>query len=152
MASSGTSHEGQVWLQQRAKSKITFPLVWTNTCCSHPLYGMKPCEVDGPEAIAAGDPKGVKAAAVRKLGHELGIPANELDASRFKFLTRVHYWAAVWGEHEIDHILLYRLNAGEKLTVKPNPEEVEAIRWLGSEELKEARLLDGKETFGTDTL
>jgi len=64
-------------LQQRAKSKITFPLVWTNTClapkcfrclrfqglrlrqtsiaaeeislhqgCSHPLYGMKPCEVD----------------------------------------------------------------------------------------------------------
>ena len=33
---------------------------------------------------------------------------------------------------------LYRLNAGEKLTVKPNPEEVEAIRWLGSEELKEA--------------
>ena len=28
-----------------------------------------------PEAIALGDPKGVKAAAVRKLGHELGIPS-----------------------------------------------------------------------------
>lgn len=144
-------HENRLLLQQRAKTKITFPLVWTNTCCSHPLYGMKPCEVDMPDAIAGGDPKGVKAAAVRKLGHELGIPANELDASRFKFLTRVHYWAidvgtygdeAVWGEHEIDHILLYRLNAGEKLTVEPNPEEVEAIRWLGSEELKEA--MNGK--------
>jgi len=140
-------HENRLLLQQRAKSKITFPLVWTNTCCSHPLYGMKPCEVDEPGAIAGGDPRGVKAAAVRKLGHELGIPANELDASRFKFLTRVHYWAidvgtygpeAVWGEHEIDHILLYRLNADEKLTVKPNPEEVEAVRWLGNEELKEA--------------
>jgi len=139
--------ENRLLLQQRAGSKITFPLVWTNTCCSHPLYGMKPCEVDQPEAIAAGDPKGVKAAAVRKLGHELGIPAAELDASRFKFLTRVHYWAvdvktygdeAIWGEHEIDHLLLYRLNPGETLTVKPNAEEVEATRWLSREDLKEA--------------
>lgn len=24
--------------QQRSKAKVTFPLVWTNTCCSHPLY------------------------------------------------------------------------------------------------------------------
>lgn len=139
--------DNRLLLQQRASSKITFPEIWTNTCCSHPLYGMKPCEVDKPENIAAGDPKGVKAAAVRKLGHELGIPAAELDASRFKFLTRVHYWAAdvgthgpdaIWGEHEIDHILLYRLNSGEKLTVKPNPEEVKAVSWLDRTELKEA--------------
>ncbi|CAE8687494.1 unnamed protein product [Polarella glacialis] len=71
----------------------------------------------------------------------------ELDASRFKFLTRMHYWGvdvkthgpdALWGEHEIDHILLYRLNPGEKLTVKANPEEVKATRWLSREELKKA--------------
>ncbi|CAE7436710.1 IDI1, partial [Symbiodinium sp. KB8] len=144
--------ENRLLLQQRARSKITFPLVWTNTCCSHPLYGMKPGEVDEPEAISAGDPKGVKAAAVRKLGHELGIPAASLDASRFKFLTRVHYWAvdvrthgveAVWGEHEIDHILrpgsfwgLYRLDPGETLPLKPNPDE--DTRWLTRDELKEA--------------
>ena len=32
--------EGKLLLQQRAKEKITFPSVWTNTCCSHPLSGM----------------------------------------------------------------------------------------------------------------
>ena len=41
---------GRLLLQQRASDKITFPDVWTNTCCSHPLYGMAPSEVDTPEA------------------------------------------------------------------------------------------------------
>ena len=42
--------EGKLLLQQRASTKITFADVWTNTCCSHPLHGMKPDEVDAPEA------------------------------------------------------------------------------------------------------
>jgi len=134
-------------LQQRADSKITFPGVWTNTCCSHPLYGMKPNELDSPGAIASGNPMGVKHAAVRKLNHELGIPTKELDATRFKFVTRVHYWAAdvgtygddaPWGEHEIDHLLLYRLQPGEALTIRPHDEEVKAVRWISREDLRKA--------------
>jgi len=46
--------ENKLLLQQRAASKITFPGVWTNTCCSHPLFGQEPSEVDGPEAVASG--------------------------------------------------------------------------------------------------
>ena len=29
--------QGRLLLQQRAADKITFPSVWTNTCCSHPV-------------------------------------------------------------------------------------------------------------------
>lgn len=164
--------KGRMLLQQRAKSKITFPSVWTNTCCSHPLHGYIPTEVsahstcslvigdcfpiahhyystktspsldilflfkinsaaalfffvimcimceqvDTPEDVASGLTPGVKRAAVRKLKHELGIEG--LDVSQFKFLTRLHYWAAdtithgpsaEWGEHEIDYILFVQV-------------------------------------------
>ena len=30
--------DGRLLLQKRADEKITFPGMWTNTCCSHPLY------------------------------------------------------------------------------------------------------------------
>jgi hypothetical protein len=34
--------DNRLLLQQRAASKITFPRLWTNTCCSHPLHGYSP--------------------------------------------------------------------------------------------------------------
>jgi isopentenyl-diphosphate delta-isomerase len=109
--------QGRLLLQKRAASKITFPNVWTNTCCSHPLYGFTPTEVDAPSNVANGTTMGTKRAAIRKLDHELGIAPSSLDINGFKFLTRLHYWAAdvvthgaasPWGEHEIDYILFYR--------------------------------------------
>ena len=42
----------------------------------------------------AGLTPGVKCAARRKLRHELGIDASEVPSAKFKFLTRLHYWAA----------------------------------------------------------
>ena len=139
--------EGRLLLQQRAASKITFPTVWTNTCCSHPLGGQTPEEVDVSSANSA-DPIGIKNAAVRKLRHELGTKQGALSPEQFKFMGRVHYWAAdtvthgpnaPWGEHEIDYLLLCQLDKGMTLDLKPNPDEVMDVAWVSVEELK-ARL------------
>ena len=94
---------------------------------SHPLHGFEPNEVDDDATIASGAVNGVKNAAIRKLDHELGI--TDIVPSDFKYLTRLHYWAAdvvthgkssCWGEHEIDYILFVQKN----VKVNPNPEEV----------------------------
>ncbi|EIT75157.1 isopentenyl pyrophosphate:dimethylallyl pyrophosphate isomerase [Aspergillus oryzae 100-8] len=66
--------------------KVTFPMMWTNTCCSHPL--------DIP----------ARRATRRKLEQELGIKPEQVPLEDFHFSTRVHYKApSDWkrGEHEI---------------------------------------------------
>ncbi|GAB5354820.1 hypothetical protein AAMO2058_000152100 [Amorphochlora amoebiformis] len=137
-------HEGKLLLQRRSDDKVTFRAVWTNTCCSHPLHGYNPTEVDTPDDVKSGSVMGVKRAAIRKLDQELGINPNKIDISRFKFLTRLHYWAAdvvthgptsPWGEHEIDYILFYQLKEGEKIEMEPNPEEVDDVKWVTREQL-----------------
>lgn len=136
--------EGKLMLQQRASDKITFPNVWTNTCCSHPLTGYEPCEVDQPCDVADGTVMGVKHAAVRKLAHELGIKAEDVPIENFKFLTRLHYWAAdvvthgkksPWGEHEIDYILFIQIPT-KTIEVNLNKEEVSDIKYVSYDELR----------------
>ena len=130
--------EGKLMLQKRAASKITFPNVWTNTCCSHPLS--IDGEIDSPADVKKGAVSGVKTAAIRKLEHELGIPPEDVPISKFKFLTRLHYWAAdavthgknsKWGEHEIDYILFIKADTKVKL----NPEEVSEVKYVTFSEL-----------------
>jgi len=133
--------KGRLLLQQRAAGKITFPGVWTNTCCSHQLHGQAPSELDDAAAVRAGVAMGAKRAAVRKLGHELGIPAAQVPLTQFKFLTRLHYYASdavthgphtPWGEHEIDYVLFIQA----KVDVTPNAEEVQAVRYVTPAELR----------------
>ena len=130
-------------LQQRASHKITFPSVWTNTCCSHPLHGMNPSELDGPDQVKTGQVTGVKQAAIRKLQQELGVTGLRVDD--FHFLTRLHYWAAdtvthgpnsPWGEHEIDYVLFACVENANAITLDPNDDEVSACQWVSMDELK----------------
>lgn len=87
--------------------------MWTNTCCSHPL-GI-PGET-GADLEAA--TQGVRRAAQRKLGHELGIPGTQVPPEKFKFLTRIHYKApsdGLWGEHESKLYLILNQSLGSGL-------------------------------------
>ena len=82
-------------LKQRSATKVTFPLVWTNTCCSHPLY--RESELIEEEAL------GARNAAQRKLLDELGIPAEDVPVDEFIPLGRMLYKApsdGKCGEHE----------------------------------------------------
>mmetsp|Transcript_49445 Transcript_49445/g.160241 ORF Transcript_49445/g.160241 Transcript_49445/m.160241 type:complete len:807 (+) Transcript_49445:62-2482(+) len=138
---------GRLLLQQRAASKVTFPRVWTNTCCSHPLHGQTPDEVDPPRTETSGEPKGIFAAAVRKLKHELGIEPAQLADAKFKYMGRVHYWAAdtvthgpaaPWGEHEIDYLVLVRLPVeAAAFALAPEADEVMATEWVDATRLRQ---------------
>ena len=106
---------------------------------------MEPSEVDTPADVAAGKPCGVMHAAMRKLDHELGIPPSTFTTNDFRFLTRLHYWAAdtvthgtdaPWGEHEIDYVLFLTVDNKQDLVMKPHPDEVDAIKWVSIDELQ----------------
>jgi isopentenyl-diphosphate delta-isomerase type 1 len=139
------NQEGKMLLTQRANDKITFPSVWTNTCCSHPLWGLTPNEVDiVPDAYPQFD--GIKHAAKRKLKHELGIDPDNISHSQIQFISRFQYWAsdtlthgpdAPWGEHEVDYILFLQTSSEPPLA--PNPEEVADHKYVSIAEMKAMR-------------
>ena len=125
-------------LQRRASDKVTFPDVWANSCCSHPLHSDEEME----EANAIGS----KRAAVRKLEQELGIAPGQVPLDSFHFITKMRYSARMnetWTEREIDHILVIQAD----VDLDPNPNEISEIKWVSEEEL-EAMLIDEHHTEG----
>lgn len=118
--------EGRLLLQKRADDKVTFPGVWANSCCSHPLSSDTESELI--------DASGVKRAAIRKLHQELGISPDELSLNDFHFVTKMMYSArmnADWIEREIDHILVIQAD----VDIKINQNEVSEIKWVSKQEL-----------------
>ncbi|XP_016837908.1 isopentenyl-diphosphate Delta-isomerase 1 [Nasonia vitripennis] len=122
--------KGDLLIQKRSATKITFPGFYTNTCCSHPL-----AEIGGESEET--DALGIRRAAQRRLGYELGIPIKEVQPQDFTYLTRIHYQAPgndIWGEHEIDYVLFLQVN---KITLDPNPDEISEIRWISKSGISE---------------
>ena len=127
---------GRLLLQKRASHKITFPNVWANTCCSHPLFSDS--EKDETNNI------GVKNAAVRKLEQELGISPEEVSIDKFEFVTKMKYQARQdqdWIEREIDHCLVIHTD----VNLNPNPNEVSDVKWVSQTELEEMLIANDPE-------
>lgn len=127
---------GRLLLQRRASHKITFPDVWANSCCSHPLHSEE--EMELKNAL------GVKRAAVRKLEQELGIHPSQVPIEKFDFVTKMRYQARQdedWIEREIDHCLVIHAD----VDVNPNPNEVSEIKWVSQADLEEMLVADDNE-------
>ncbi|CAB3402792.1 unnamed protein product [Caenorhabditis bovis] len=119
--------QNKLLLQKRSPQKITFPNLWTNTCCSHPLHNDS--EINGVI--------GAKKAAVRKLKHELGVEG--VDANEFflkgRYIYRAEMSDAPWGEHELDYALLLKGIGANNCNINYN--EVSDVKEVELEELQE---------------
>ncbi|MEM8701993.1 MAG: isopentenyl-diphosphate Delta-isomerase [Pseudomonadota bacterium] len=103
-----------VLIQKRAASKYHCGGQWANTCCSHPHWD-----------------EAVEACAERRLMEELGFTVP---------LTRhqtVEYAASVGqGLSEHERVTMFTAHVDRaRLAVQPNPEEVEAVRWIRPDDL-----------------
>lgn len=102
----------EMLISQRAHGKYHSGGLWANSCCSHPRAG---------ESLADAVP--------RRLQEELGCSACDLREVG-AFVYRAEF-ANGLAEYEYDHVSVGRL-AGEP---KPDPAEVEAVRWVGIDAL-----------------
>jgi len=117
--------KNKLLIQKRASEKITFPSIWANSCCSHPLYSN-----NEEEGII-----GAKKAAKRKLSQELGIDTSLIELSDIEYITKMHYRSRAdkkWIEHEIDYIFVIKSD----VNVNPNPNEIEETKYVDQNELQ----------------
>lgn len=98
---------GGMLMQQRAWSKKTWPGIWSNACCGHPMPG---------EAL--------EAAAHRRLADELGLSGIKLKLALPNFRYRASYQGVE--ENEICPVFIGRCTNEPT----PNPDEVAAVNWI----------------------
>jgi len=105
--------DGRVLLTCRAETKLTWPGVWTNSCCGHPRPG---------EAQRDAVRRGVR--------HELGMTVRspELLLPGYRYIARMAN-----GIVENEMCPVWRCVAEEK--PRPNPAETSAFVWVPWEDL-----------------
>lgn len=78
--------EGNVYVQQRSKEKLLWPMHWSNSCCSHPRFG-----------------EDINQAVTRRVEEELGIKLSSSPSFLYKFWYESVY-LDVGFENEICHV------------------------------------------------
>jgi len=113
---------GELLLQQRAPSKRLWPQYWSNSCCSHPRRA-----------------ESMETAIHRRLYEELGLrcPLQFL----FKFQYQAQFESA-GAEQELCSVFIGR----SRHTVRTDPDEIMAWRWIRPEALQ-AELAADAEKF-----
>ena len=119
------NNSNKLLIQKRASEKITFPSIWANSCCSHPLH--IDSEVNGID--------GAKIAAKRKMEQELGIESDLIKLEQLNYMTKMIYKARAdekWVEHEVDYIFAVKCD----FNINPNKIEIEETKYVNLEELE----------------
>lgn len=98
---------GELLLQKRSFGKRTWPGIWSNSCCGHPMPG-----------------ESVEDAARRRLAFELGLSVERLKVYLPKFRYRAEFNGIV--ENEICPVMAAVAVSG----VSPNPDEVAEVKWV----------------------
>jgi isopentenyl-diphosphate delta-isomerase len=99
---------GRLLMTRRALRKATWPGVWTNTCCGHPMPGESI-----PDAIQ------------RRLRAELHLDVTELRCVLPEFAYRARDASGVW-ENEVCPVFVGVVVSSDAL--RPNTEE--AVDWV----------------------
>lgn len=105
--------KGEFLIQQRAFSKVTWPGVWSNSCCGHPAPG-----------------ESVKDAVYRRLNFELGFDRDDFEI--IEAVPDFRYKAEFNGVVENELCPVW-IGFTDKLP-SPNPDEVAAFDYLNWQE------------------
>ncbi len=103
---------GELLLQQRAKSKYHCGGLWTNTVCSHPRSG-----------------ESILEAAHRRLQEEMGFNCVLRETDKFTYRAEFDNGLI---EHEIDHVVTGLFDGNPEI----NPDEADAYRWISLPDLR----------------
>jgi len=103
---------GELLIQQRAAHKYHSPMLWTNTCCSHPRPG-----------------ESNDHAASRRLMEEMGMSVKLEKKWSFTYKTTFENGLM---EHEYDHVYFGYSDIHPQI----NPEEAHAYRYVTMEQLE----------------
>lgn len=104
--------KNRLLLQKRSKTKLLWPLYWSNTCCSHPLEN-----------------EDFKRAGQRRLREEMGFSCPLKIVGKFQYRA---VFKKVGSENEVLTILAGKYDG----KVKPAAEEVVDWRWIEIADLK----------------